>query len=103
MITDQQLAGFCSAIDALRAEYFAANGFSISAGMEEPVTFQRGPKYARIVLTSGSSVSVHCFVDLSNGGILKAAGWKAPYKGGARGNIANGAADVSPHGAAYAR
>ena len=103
MITDQQLADFFFFFDALRAEYFAANGLSVSAGMEEPVTFQRGPKYARIVLTNGPSRSVHCFVNLSNGDILKAAGWKAPYKGGARGNIANGAADVSPHGAAYAR
>ena len=37
--------------------------------------------------------SAFCFVDLSNGNILKAAGWKAPEKKNPRGNIRVG--DVS--------
>src|ERR1700677_1982024 len=51
----------------------------------------RGPKYARIVCEEGppdrvSSRSVVCFVNLANGDILFAAGWKGPAKG-VRGNI----------------
>lgn len=102
MINDEQLAKFCAAVDALRAEYFAKNGLSVSAGMERPVEFERGKVNARIVLNSGPSRSVHCFVRLADGAILKADGWSKPAKG-VRGNIANGAADVGPNGAAYFR
>lgn len=47
-----------------------------------------GRKVVRIVMhTPGDSRSVHAFVDLATGDLLKAAGWKAPAKG-PRGNIA---------------
>lgn len=101
-VNDEQLAEFCRAIDALRAEYFARHDFSVSAEMERPVSFDRGKLYARIVLNNGPSRSVHCFVRLADGAIMKADGWKRPARH-VRGNIANGAADVGPHGAAYLR
>ena len=44
-----------------------------------------GKRFVRIVMCSPSR-SVHAFVDLATGDLLKAAGWKAPAKG-ARGNI----------------
>lgn len=63
----------------------------------QPPTFdaEYGRKYARIVETrhGGSGGSVYCFIQLDNGDILKAAGWKAPAKG-KRGNIWNDDCDV---------
>jgi hypothetical protein len=47
--------------------------------------------------------SVYCFVDKTNGNILKSASWKAPAKH-ARGNIFsenNGLENMGPYGAAY--
>lgn len=66
-----------------------------------------GHKYARIVKVDqpGGSKSVHCFIDLSNGDILKSASWKAPAKH-ARGNIFaddKGMSAVSEYGARYLR
>ncbi len=48
----------------------------------------KGKKYARVVQNEvhGDSRSVHSFVNMENGDILKAAGWKVPAKN-ARGNI----------------
>lgn len=52
-----------------------------------------GKKYLKIVTASGSSRSVHSFIVTADegkfkaGDILKAAGWNAPAKNQARGNI----------------
>lgn len=48
----------------------------------------KGKKYARIVQNEirGDSRSVHSFVNMENGDILKASGWNVPAKH-ARGNI----------------
>jgi hypothetical protein len=70
-----------------------------------------GPKYAKLVRTRpGEPIghSVYCFIDMTNGDILKAAGWKTPAKG-ARGNIRVGTAAnwfngaLTANGAAYMR
>ena len=47
-----------------------------------------GKRYAKIIRsrTDGTNTSVHCFVDMTNGDVLKAAGWVSPAKH-ARGNI----------------
>jgi hypothetical protein len=56
------------------------------------VSIEIGKRYARVVLTEyyedGRVLtrSVHSFVELETGNILKSAGWKAPAKG-VRGNI----------------
>ena len=55
-------------------------------------------RYARIVKTCKSSRSVHSFVDLRTGDILKAASWKAPAKG-VRGNVADLTKGFSAYGA----
>ena len=52
-----------------------------------------------------SGGSAYCFVDRTNGDVLKAASWKAPAKH-ARGNIfddSNGLKFMSAYGAAYLR
>jgi hypothetical protein len=53
----------------------------------EVLTVEPGRRYVRIVKSHGESGRyVYCFVDKTNGDILKAATWKAPAKH-ARGNI----------------
>jgi len=57
------------------------------------VTFDRGRKFIRVVKTSWGSTSVHSFICIQPhgkfqfGDILKAAGWAAPAKNFARGNV----------------
>lgn len=80
----------------IRDDYFAAN---FPNNKYDPLTFQVNKKYIRIV----SDGSVHCFIDRTNGDVLKAAGWKAPAKH-ARGNIfddKNGLGSMGPFGTAY--
>lgn len=53
-----------------------------------------GRKNVRIVMDDyGTGRSVHAFVNLENGDLLKAAGWKTPAKG-ARGNLLTGLESV---------
>jgi len=63
--------------------------------------WSEGKRYVKVFREG----SVHCFVDKTNGNILKAASWKAPAKH-ARGNIGdpdNGQSAMGPHGANYLR
>jgi hypothetical protein len=46
-----------------------------------PITLDFGKRYVRLVQHNGSSRSVYCFVDQTNGDILKASSWKIPAKG----------------------
>ena len=64
-----------------------------------------GKKYVKIVRARAGEAggSVHCFVDMTNGDVLKAASWKAPAKH-ARGNIFdehNGLGSMGEYGPAY--
>jgi hypothetical protein len=64
-----------------------------------------GKRYAKLIRDDNVQKSVYCFVDLTNGNVLKAAGWSAPAKG-ARGNINNednGLGRMSAYGAVYNR
>ena len=72
------------------------------------VTADIGTRYAKVVKNDSlnGSRSVHTFVDMENGNILKAGGWKAPQPNGVRGNIFDtdlGASVVNEHGANYLR
>ena len=61
-----------------------------------------GRRYIRVARV-GVQTSVHCFVDRTNGDVLKAAGWKAPAKH-TRGNIfdnRNGLGSMGEYGPAY--
>jgi hypothetical protein len=64
----------------------------------ETLKVDPGRKYIRI--WKGSSA--YCFIDSTNGDVLKPATWRAPAKH-ARGNIFTGKATdaVGPHGARY--
>ena len=70
----------------------------------DDITVDYGKKYARVVHANGVQRSVHTFVNMINGDILKSGGWKAPAPNGVRGNIfANdfGASVVNEYGASY--
>jgi len=75
------------------------------------LSLERGPKYIRVVVSdsygdskTGAGRSVYCFIDTTNGNILKSASWKAPAKH-ARGNIfdADPLQGVTQYGAQYLR
>ena len=72
----------------------------------DDITVDYGKKYARVVKNDqlNGSRSVHTFVNMLNGDILKSGSWKAPQKNGVRGNIFAedvGADKVNKHGAIY--
>lgn len=103
MITNEAINEFLGAVNVKLAAHYGDSKFS---GMVEA---DWGKKYVRIVkrdIFDGAvrkeSGSAFCFVDIETGAILKAASWKTPAKH-ARGNIANGAKDVSAYGAIYLR
>ena len=69
-----------------------------------PIYFEtmHGKKYIRVVRADPHK-SVHCFVEISSGDVLKAASWKAPAKH-ARGNIHDehgGLGSMGEYGPAY--
>jgi len=67
------------------------------------LTVESGRRYARIVIQSEGDVlsrSAFCFVDMTNGDVLKPEGWKKPAKH-ARGSIfaSNPVEGIGPYGA----
>jgi hypothetical protein len=68
------------------------------------LSIDKGSKYWRIVKNDEGSRSVYCFIDISNGNILKPKGWKAPETKNPRGNIFGsdgGMGAMNPYGANY--
>ena len=75
--------------------------------MHPKLEAKHGSKFVKIIAneTGQTGGRVHCFVDKTNGDVLKAASWQAPAKH-ARGNIFdnhNGILNMGPYGAAYLR
>ena len=50
-------------------------------GVDEEFYLETGRKYYKLVHRSGKSRSVHCFINKTNGDVLKSASWKSPAKG----------------------
>jgi hypothetical protein len=109
---DAALASFVAKaqamIDANNDRFFAdARGRTGDPAFGAKVlSTERGGRYVRVVIAdaSGVSRSVYCFVDTTNGDILKAASWKAPAKH-ARGSIfsADPLQAVTQYGGRYMR
>lgn len=59
-------------------------GYDMSKKPKYMVT--EGKKFDKVIVETWGSKSVHCFIDRSNGDLLKAASWNARAKG-VRGNI----------------
>jgi len=96
---DTKFASFLEGCRTIATEYYAKH-FTKSA-IPTDWRVDAGKRYLRVVFNG----SVHCFVDKTNGAVLKAAGWKAPAKH-ARGNIFdanNGLGSMGPYGPAYLR
>lgn len=69
----------------------------------ETLSIEPGRKYIRIVSEKHGARRVYCFIDSTNGDVLKAASWKVPAKH-ARGNIFaadGGLTHMSAYGPAY--
>lgn len=82
----------------IRADYVAVNFPNNVLG---EFRYEAGLRYIRVICES----SVHAFIDMRNGDVLKPAGWKSPAKH-ARGNIfdaSNGLKSMGPYGPAYLR
>lgn len=101
-VTDGKLDDFMDAVQEMKTSIFKK---SYLPDFCNPImTVTKGKKNAKIIV-SDPHTSVFCFIDLSTGNILKAAGWKAPAKH-ARGNIhtpTHGVEFLGEHGAAYLR
>ena len=72
-------------------------------GTAPEFTIMIGKKNARIVRGETGQKSVHCFVNIASGDVMKAAGWQGPAKH-ARGNIfdaSNGLERMGAYGPAY--
>jgi hypothetical protein len=66
---------------------------------------ERGKRFVKVVRSDEgqSGRSVHCFIDIATGDVLKASSWKAPAKG-ARGSIYTlDSPGVNHYGGLYAR
>ena len=50
-------------------------------GLDEEFYLETGRKYYKLIHRSGKSRSVHCFINKTNGDVLKSASWNAPAKG----------------------
>ena len=100
----EQLNKYMAMVQEKNDAYFKMMGFTFS---DPPhVSADLGRKYARVVKNDqlNGSRSVHTFVNMENGDILKSGGWSAPQKNGVRGNIFAedvGADRVNEHGANY--
>lgn len=92
---DTAFAGFMQAAEKITADYNAKQGFKGDATLKA----QRGSKYVKVIREG----SVHCFVEIATGNILKAASYKVPAKG-TRGSIYAedfGASCMNAYGADY--
>ena len=95
---DAAFATFLAGVKKISEDYMAKN---FPNNPREEFTYTDGKRYVRVC----HGGSAYCFVDKTNGDVLKPAGWKAPAKH-ARGNIfdeANGLATMGPYGPAYLR
>ncbi len=106
-ITEAQVATFTKAAEEqMLALHMAAHpGWTLEL---PKLSYMMGQRYARIVkkdYTASQGGSCFCFLDLTNGDVLKSASWKAPAKG-ARGNLSSptgGLEGVTQYGGRYAR
>jgi hypothetical protein len=96
----ERVEQFRNGVENMMVEYYTKHFPTLPM---PAVSIDWGKRYARIVKDDGNQRSVHCFVDLTNGDVLKAAGWKAPAKH-ARGSVLAedyGISAVSVYGAHY--
>lgn len=102
MIQRSQVTEFAKKCQALCDDHYAENFPHLYFPLIE---IQFATRYAKLIKDVGGNRGVYCFVDMTNGDILKASSWKAPAKG-ARGNLNDtyqGMARMTPYGTEYNR
>ena len=104
----ERLNGYVDMVQHKMNDYWNSMNFTNDGRDNEVpvIEIEYGNKYARVIHRdySGFQRSVHSFVNMINGDILKAGGWKAPAPNGVRGNIFTddfGASVVNNYGASY--
>ena len=93
----KRLEEYVNRLDELRVAYYEGRYDHVEP---EEMRVELGRKYAKV----WKGNSIHTFVNLTNGDILKAASYKAPAPNGVRGNIFDedcGMHCVGPYGALY--
>lgn len=80
---DNALQGFLNGVKAISDSYFNKN---FSNNKKNEFSLSHGNRYIRVISDSHGQKSLYCFIDSTNGDILKGS-WKAPVKNGVRGNI----------------
>lgn len=78
MIDRSYIEAYCDAILAAEERYRERSGWTHAKPSMMSVDY--GRRFARIVMDNGTQRHVHAFVDLTNGDVIKSAGWKAPQK-----------------------
>ena len=91
---------FFDGVEAYQKHYHESSG-NHAVNLRE-FKYKEGRRYIKVTYNykHGQCNSVYCFVDKTNGDVLKPAGWYQPAKG-ARGNIYNddhGLTALRPHG-----
>jgi hypothetical protein len=104
MNTSTAIANFVTLAQAVVDKHMADH---CATNKRNVLSVEPGRRYARIVIQSEGdelSRSVYCFVDMTNGDVLKSESWKKPAKG-PRGSIfaENPVKGCGPYGALYAR
>jgi hypothetical protein len=104
----ERIDGYVDMVQHKMNDYWNSMNFTNDGRDNEVpvIEIEYGNKYARVIHRdySGFQRSVHSFVNMINGDILKAGGWKAPAPNGVRGNIFTddfGASVVNNYGASY--
>ena len=94
-----QISNFLTEAQSMIDNYMGHNFPNLDRSV---LNLELGKKYAKVYKTDMSGRSIFCFIDLTNGDILKAATWKQPAKH-ARGNIFhdNPTSAITPYGAKY--
>lgn len=104
-VTDEQLETFRKMCEGISQDYMREHFPRLPLPIIET---HKGSRYAKLVRKDSADArygSVHCFVDLTNGDVLKAATFKAPAKH-ARGNLNDadgGRSAMNQYGANYLR
>lgn len=75
-VTDGELADF-----AFKVQGLINGAYKDSKNAIPTIEVMRGQRYARLVRVSPGERAAYGFVDMTNGDLLKAAGWKSPAKG----------------------
>ena len=96
----QRLNQFLDAASKMRQDHHKTH---FADSDVKPLYAMEGQRYVRIVNDMGNQRFAYCFVDKTNGDVLKTDGWKKPAKH-ARSNIWDddyGLSGLGPYGAKY--